>query len=76
MKLPVSSSSGSAGRRVIPSSSLVSSISYTAAAANLIFSNAVAVIGWGNLILVWLGLMGVGITIALPYKKWWVRPEI
>lgn len=45
-----------------------------AAAANLVFSNAVTAIGWGNLILVWLGLMGVGIVIALPYKKWWEQP--
>ncbi|MBQ9784826.1 MAG: MFS transporter [Clostridia bacterium] len=41
----------------------------SAAAANLIFSNAVSVIGWGNLILVWLGLMLVGIVVALPYDK-------
>lgn len=40
-----------------------------AAAANLIFSNAVSVIGWGNLILVWLGLMIVGVIIALPYDR-------
>lgn len=40
-----------------------------AAAANLIFSNAVADIGWGNLILVWMGLMIVGTVISLPYKR-------
>ena len=40
-----------------------------AAAANLIFANAAPTIGWSNLILVWLGLMIVGIIIALPYKK-------
>lgn len=52
-------------------------VSYmAAAAANLIFANAVTAIGWGNLILVWLGLMGVGIAVALPYKKWWVKPDI
>ncbi len=40
-----------------------------AAAANLIFANAATTIGWGNLILVWLGLMVVGVVIALPYNK-------
>jgi hypothetical protein len=47
-----------------------------AATANLIFPNAVAVIGWGNLILVWFGLMVIGVVIALPYKKWTERPNI
>lgn len=40
-----------------------------AASANLLFANAVSTIGWGNLILVWLGLMVVGMVIALPYSK-------
>ncbi|MBE6939043.1 MAG: MFS transporter [Ruminococcaceae bacterium] len=40
-----------------------------AASANLLFANAVSVIGWGNLILVWFGLMVVGVIIALPYSK-------
>ena len=40
-----------------------------AAAANLIFANAASVIGWGNLILVWFGLMVFGVIIALPYDK-------
>lgn len=40
-----------------------------AAAANLIFANAATTIGWGWLILVWFGLMVVGVVIALPYKK-------
>jgi len=40
-----------------------------AAAANLIFANAASVIGWGNLILVWLGLMIVGVAIMLPYDR-------
>ena len=40
-----------------------------AAAANLFFANAATAIGWGNLILVWLGLMVIGVAIALPYKK-------
>ena len=41
----------------------------SAAAANLIFANAVTAIGWGRLILVWLALMVVGIIVALPYNK-------
>ena len=45
-------------------------LSYMAAAtANLIFANAATTIGWGNLILVWLGLMVVGVVVALPYDK-------
>ena len=39
-----------------------------AAAANLIFANAASVIGWGNLILVWLGLMIFGVIVAIPRK--------
>lgn len=51
-------------------------LSYMAAAtANLIFANAATAIGWGNLILAWTGLMLVGVVIALPYKKWTVRPN-
>ena len=41
----------------------------SAAAANLIFANAVTSIGWGNLILVWFGLMVSGVAVALPYKR-------
>ena len=40
-----------------------------AAAANLIFANAVTDIGWGNLILVWIGIAAVGVIISLPYRK-------
>ena len=40
-----------------------------AAAANLIFANAVTSIGWKNLILVWLALMVLGVIISLPNKK-------
>ena len=50
-------------------------VSYSAAAAaNLIFANAVTDIGWGNLILVWMGLMVVGVIVALPYK--WLISKI
>ena len=43
--------------------------SYMAAsAASKIFANAVSVIGWGNLILVWVGLMVCGVAIiAFPW---------
>ena len=45
-------------------------VSYMAAAtANVVFANAVGSIGWKNLILVWLGLMIIGVVVALPYKK-------
>ena len=45
-------------------------VSYMAAAASsTLFANAVSDIGWGNLILVWAGLMLVGVIVALPYKK-------
>lgn len=45
-------------------------VSYMAAAASsTLFANAVSDIGWGNLILVWAGLMVIGVIVALPYKK-------
>lgn len=45
-------------------------LSYTAAAvANLVFANAVTSIGWGRLILVWTGLMAMGVVVSLPYKR-------
>ena len=37
--------------------------------ANLLFANAIAQIGWGNLILVWAVLMFIGVIISLPFKK-------
>ena len=43
-------------------------MSYVAAAASsTIFANAVSVIGWENLILVWLSLMIFGVIISLPH---------
>lgn len=46
-------------------------LSYMAAAtANLVFANAATTWGWGRLILVWVGLMMIGILLALPYGKW------
>ncbi len=37
-----------------------------AAVANLVFGKAATSIGWGNLILVWLGLVVIGVVSALP----------
>ena len=45
-------------------------ISYMAAAlSSTIFANAVDSIGWDNLILVWFGLMIIGVIVALPIDK-------
>ena len=45
-------------------------VSYIAAAvSSTLFANAASVIGWGNLILVWFGLMVFGVLISLPYKR-------
>ena len=44
-----------------------------AAAANVLFANAVTSIGWNNLILVWMGLMIIGVLIALPYHALFAR---
>lgn len=45
-------------------------VSYMAAAASsTIFANAVSVIGWGNLILVWAGLMVVGVLVTVPVRN-------
>ena len=40
-----------------------------AAAANKIFATAATDIGWGNLILVWCGIVFVGLLISVPYKN-------
>ena len=45
-------------------------VSYmSAAASSTLFANAVSVIGWGHLILVWVVLMVFGVIISLPYKR-------
>lgn len=45
-------------------------LSYSAAAlANITFSGAIEAIGWSNLILVWIGLVTLGVIVALPYRK-------
>lgn len=45
-------------------------VSYMSASiSNTIFGNAVAVVGWGNLILIWFALMAVGIVNMIPFRK-------
>ena len=45
-------------------------LSYIAAAvSSSAFANAVSGIGWGNLILVWMGLAVCGLLVSIPYKK-------
>ena len=41
----------------------------SASLSSTIFANAVAVIGWGNLILVWMGLMVIGFIVSLPVER-------
>lgn len=50
--------------------------SYMAAAiSSKLFANAVGSIGWGNLILVWTGLMCVGVAVALARPKNKIKGE-
>lgn len=43
-------------------------VSYMAAAlANVLFTDAISGIGWGNLILVWAALSAAGIFVSVPY---------
>ncbi len=45
-------------------------MSYMAAAASsTIFANAVSSIGWGWLVIIWFGLMVLGVIVSIPYKK-------
>ena len=45
-------------------------LSYMAASvSSTIFADAVGVIGWGNLILVWAALMLCGVIVVLPWRK-------
>ncbi len=51
-------------------------LSYTGAAiANTVFANAATAIGWGNLILIWAGLMVLGVVVALPFRGTWNRAD-
>lgn len=52
-------------------------ISYMAAsAASNLLANAVSVIGWGNLILVWVGLMAAGVLVMFPYSSLRVKADV
>ena len=45
-------------------------MSYMAASiSSTVFAGAVSFIGWSGLILVWFGLMAIGVIVALPYDK-------
>ena len=45
-------------------------LSYMGAAfANVVFADAATSIGWGNLILVWIAIVALGVIVALPYGK-------
>lgn len=49
-------------------------VSYMAASiSSTLFANAVSSIGWGNLILVWCGLMLFGFLMSLPFRNIFVR---
>ena len=41
----------------------------SASISSTLFANAVSSIGWGRLILVWFGLMIIGVIVTLPYKQ-------
>lgn len=44
-------------------------VSYMAAAASTsIFANSVSTVGWGNLILIWAGIVGVAFVIMIPFE--------
>ena len=61
--------------RVSSATGFLDFVSYmAAAAANLIFANAVSGIGWGNLILVWCGIVTLGLICAIPYKQLKSKP--
>lgn len=52
-------------------------VSYIAAAiSSAVFANAVSVIGWHGLILIWFGLMICGVMIALPYDHILKKPRL
>ncbi|MBQ4139909.1 MAG: MFS transporter [Clostridia bacterium] len=45
-------------------------LSYTASSiANKAFAAAITSIGWSNLILVWIGIVLLGVIVALPYRR-------
>ena len=51
-------------------------VSYMAAsAASSVFANAVESIGWGNLILIWAGLMVAGVLVIFPYSAFRAKKQ-
>ncbi len=45
-------------------------VSYMSASiSSTVFADAVGSIGWNGLILIWFGLMVVGVVVCLPYKR-------
>ena len=45
-------------------------LSYSASSiANRAFAAAITEIGWSNLILVWIGIVLLGVIVALPYRR-------
>lgn len=52
----------------------ISSLFFVAYAVGQLINGAVSSIGWGNLILVWFGLMVVGVIVALPHQRWTEGP--
>ena len=45
-------------------------MSYMAAAlSSTLFANSVSAIGWGNLILIWAGLMAIGVIISINPER-------
>ena len=56
--------------RVSTATGFLDFVSYMAAAvANKVFPGAVASIGWGNLILVWCGIVLLGLIVSIPYGE-------
>lgn len=51
-------------------------VSYMSAAiASALFATAATTIGWGNLILVWMGIALLSVITCLPYRKWFKRAK-
>lgn len=42
---------------------------FAASVSSKLFANAAGTLGWGNLILVWCGLMCCGVAVSLPWHK-------
>ena len=56
--------------RVSTATGFLDFVSYMAAAvANKVFPGAVEAIGWGNLILVWCGIVLLGLIVSIPYGE-------